>query len=130
MTYATDTTIPSRWASWRVIAAALSTAAVIAVTAVVVQTTNDDTLATTGPADPPATAIVTAPQELSAYARSQGLTGLSPASLSLGRSAALAPSEAMAVYQTYRDVARYAHANGLSGLSPASLAPLARRTTR
>ncbi len=48
-------------------------------------------------------------------ARANGLTGLSPASLS--------PTAVRSVYGDSAAIADWARANGLSGLSPASLAP-------
>jgi hypothetical protein len=66
--------------------------------------------------------VLAAPEEVSVYARSHGLTGLSPASLTRHGGTAVASADEVAVYEVYRDVARYAAAHGLTGLSPASLA--------
>lgn len=121
MTHATHTTIPSLQQWRRVIAAVAVTATIIAVTAVAQQ--RDDGTSATARAAGPATTVLAAPEEVSAYARSHGLTGLSPASLTRHDGTADASADEVVVYEVYRDVARYADAHGLTGLSPASLAP-------
>jgi hypothetical protein len=123
MTHVTHTTIPSLRPWRRVIAAVVVTTTILAVTTVV-QRRDDDTSGTTRTVGHPTT-VLTAPGEVSAYARSHGLTGLSPASLAPRGDTAVASPDEVAVYEVYRDVAQYAHTHGLAGLSPASLAPAA-----
>lgn len=130
MTRATHMTIPNRQIWRRIIATTLGAATIVAISFAVMQ--QQDEMSITGRADraaAPAAAVHTAPDEVSVYARSQGLAGLSPASLARQASAAVTPSEIRAVYQVYLDVAQSAFADGMTGLSPASLAPLTRVAT-
>lgn len=120
MTHVTQTMSDRR--STRLIVAALIIALSGALTIAVLLRLDEDRSVTAraNPAPVAATAELYAPEELTLYARSHGLAGLSPASLAQ-------QGTDPTVYEVYRDVAQYAHANGLTGLSPASLAPLARR---
>lgn len=139
MTQATPT-IPNRRTSLRLIAIVLGICMLVALTVTVIDRAGDTTPTIADRAEPPSTAVITAPDDVIVHARSHGLTGLSPASLAQrpplarrsssrqprGRSAVSA-ERATAVYDVYRDIARYAHANGLAGLSPASVGPAVRR---
>lgn len=129
MTHATPT-IPSRLSSRQLLAAAALVVVTIAVVTVAVfRLLDDEPVQTTRTTQGAlvATPELYAPEELRLYARSQGLAGLSPASLAQPDAVAATDADTVAVYDVYRDVARYAQANGLTGLSPASLAPAAER---
>jgi hypothetical protein len=122
----TQTTISRPGFRWRVLAAAATIT--LGVTVAVVAQHVDDSPAPAR-ANAPSMAVHVAPEEVSAYARSHDLTGLSPASLTRRDRATAASPEGAVIAETYRNVARYAQAHGLAGLSPASVAPVAQRTT-
>lgn len=128
MMQATHTPIPGL-RSWRRIVAVVAVATTIIAVTAFVQNRDDETSKATRAAGHPTT-VLTAPRELSVYARSHGLTGLSPASLAPYGDTAVASPDEVAVYEIYDDVARYAHAHGLTGLSPASLMPAAGSTAK
>ena len=86
-------------------------------------------------AGPPPTTDADVLAEIARYARENGLSGLSPASLApVGATvthderAADPPPTTDADFLA--EMARYARENGLSGLSPASLAPVGDRCQR
>jgi len=122
----TQTTIPHPGIRWRILAAAVTFA--LGVTVGVVAPHLGDGSAARVRADTRSTAVQAPPEGLSAYARSHGLTGLSPASLTRQESAT-ATAAVAAIAETYRDVGRFAQAHGLAGLSPAGMARVTQRTT-